>query len=214
MRYSSKARAKVSDRYFFLSPDTRTIHCIMFQCCAYTPLLFSFSYCRRSYVISRAGNANVKTLQPRRGFDVFQETVNRDGLYIGCMKWLGISRGILTNHRSRNRRLCVDRIVQTRTAYAYRDRVFPNVLSEIYLLLEKKRIRFARICGKGKLLFGRNAEKACFPRIDGRSGRQVRRIENVNSNRSEPLGSSFLDGVPLYPSQCRSKSYTRSCCWW
>lgn len=161
-----------------------------------------------------AGNANVKTLQPRRGFDVFQETVNRDGLYIGCMKWLGISRGILTNHRSRNRRLCVDRIVQTRTAYAYRDRVFPNVLSEIYLLLEKKRIRFARICGKGKLLFGRNAEKACFPRIDGRSGRQVRRIENVNSNRSEPLGSSFLDGVPLYPSQCRSKSYTRSCCWW
>lgn len=64
----------------------------------------------------------------------------------------------------------------------------------IYLLLEKKRIRFARICGKGKLLFGRNAEKACFPRTDGRSGRQVRRIENVNSNRSEPLGSSFLDG--------------------
>lgn len=132
MRYSSKARAKVSDRYFFLSPDTRTIHCIMFQCCAYTPLLFSFSYCRWSYVISRAGNANVKTLQPRRGFDVFRETVNRDGLYIGCMKWLGISRGILTNHRSRNRRLCVDRIVQTRTAYAYRDRVFPNVFRDLF----------------------------------------------------------------------------------
>lgn len=213
MRYSSKARAKVSDRYFFLSPDTRTIHCIMFQCCAYTPLLFSFSYCRRSYVISRAGNANVKTLQPRRGFDVFQETVNRDGLYIGCMKWLGISRGILTNHRSRNRRRASIESCKhgprMHTAIA-----FFRMCFGIYLLLEKKRIRFARICGKGKLLFGRNAEKACFPRTDGRSGRQVRRIENVNSNRSEPLGSSFLDGVPLYPSQCRSKSYTRSCCWW
>lgn len=160
-----------------------------------------------------AGNANVKTLQPRRGFDVFQETVNRDGLYIGCMKWLGISRGILTNHRSRNRRRASIESCKhgprMHTAIA-----FFRMCFGIYLLLEKKRIRFARICGKGKLLFGRNAEKACFPRIDGRSGRQVRRIENVNSNRSEPLGSSFLDGVPLYPSQCRSKSYTRSCCWW
>lgn len=186
----------------------------MFQCCAYTPLLFSFSYCRRSYVISRRRKCERKNAPTSKRFRCFPRNGEPRWPIHRMHEMAGNISGDLTNHRSRNRRLCVDRIVQTQTAYAYRDRVFPNVLSEIYLLLEKKRIRFARICGKGKLLFGRNAEKACFPRIDGRSGRQVRRIENVNSNRSEPLGSSFLDGVPLYPSQCRSKSYTRSCCWW
>lgn len=97
-------------------------------------------------------------------------------------------------------------------------RFFPNLF--IYLFTSGKKNRFDshRIhqCTGKAVIIWRNAEKAaCFPRLDSlpprdRSGRQVRRIENVNSNRSEPLGSLFLDGVPLYPSSCRSKSYTRS----
>lgn len=132
MRYSSKARAKVSDRYFFLSPDTRTIHCIMFQCCAYTPLLFSFSYCRRSYVISRRRKCERKNAPTSKRFRCFPRNGEPRWPIHRMHEMAGNISGDLTNHRSRNRRLCVDRIVQTRTAYAYRDRVFSNVFRDLF----------------------------------------------------------------------------------
>lgn len=80
---------------------------------------------------------------------------------------------------------------------------FSECVSEFIYSWKKSGFDSRESAGKASYYLAVTRRKRAFlgsipPRIDGRSGRQVRRIENVNSNRSEPLGSSFLDGVPLY----------------
>lgn len=68
----------------------------MFQCC-FPSFFTAIVGATFSYAAQEMRAANVKTFLEQR-FEVFQETLNRDGRHVRCTKSLGnaISRGIRT----------------------------------------------------------------------------------------------------------------------